>query len=183
MKTLMSRTALALGAVAGLSLLGGCAYEGHDGHYRGGYYGSYYGGYYDPDYYYGHNRVYIPHGGYRGAYHHDRDGHRGGWNRRDRDGDQDRNRDRGDNRNDSRGNDNRAAVNPSGNRDGGYDRSADRAQNPGNYLPNGDRITRGNAWQLNRSETRNAAPPPSAEPRANSNNGGWRGRGRNSDNN
>ena len=53
----MKRTALIIGGLAALALLGGCAtddayYSGGSGYYGGGYYGgAYYDGYYGPDYY------------------------------------------------------------------------------------------------------------------------------------
>src|SRR3954463_11483489 len=50
MESKMTRTLMVLGALCGLTMLGGCASDYYErGHYQGG--GVYYGGAYEPDYY------------------------------------------------------------------------------------------------------------------------------------
>ena len=169
----MTRTGLAFGAAITLALLGGCApYGAYDNGYQGG------AGYYAPDYYsggYGYGQPYGGYGGggygggYGGGAHRDRDHNRDGDHRgpdRNRGQDQTRNQDRGDHQSYNRG---------------GETRGADqRPANPGNTLPNGDRITRGNFWQQNHPEM-NAAP--AQQPSAGQNSGQGRGnRGRDSGN-
>ena len=93
----MNRTALIIGGLAALALLGGCAaddayYSGGGGaYYNGAYYnapyydGAYYDGYYGPDFYpgiYG-GYAFIPGGGYGGGGRRFRDGGHDGFRRGD----------------------------------------------------------------------------------------------------
>jgi hypothetical protein len=176
----MKRTALAFGAA--LTLLGGCAAPyGTSGSYYGG------GGYYEPDYY-GPTVYAQPYGGYGGGYSRDhRDGDR---TYRDQDRNQDRNRDhdRGDRQDNRQGN---RQDNNRGNRQGNnqpapqtnFQANAQNNVQPGSgyhggdRLPNGDRITRGNFWQLNQAQ-QSAAPQPSGAQPSGDSGGGRMGRHR-----
>ncbi len=179
----MKRTALVIGALSALTLLGGCAIdEDYDG--GGGYYGSYgyYDGGYGPDYYpggYGYGYAYIPRGhgggyGYRGP---DRDHDRGRDYRRDGGQGQPapgqpvpgqpapgqpfgQPRDGG----------GRGAWN--GGDRGGWNgngvsqaaRDADRAAHPQSFNADGERITRGNFWRQNQSQGGMTLQPQQAAP-------------------
>jgi hypothetical protein len=161
----MNRTALTLGAAITLVTLGACAPYGVSDDYYGGGGG---GGYYEPDYYgSGYNQPYVPYGAYGGGYYRD---HRGGdhvYRGQDRyQGDRNQgDRAQGDARGNGHGD---RQGNNQGNNQGSQDNNraqrqdnnqANTAYRGGNTMPNGDRITRGNFWQLNQQQ--NAAPAPS----------------------
>jgi hypothetical protein len=187
MEASMNRTALILGAAVTLAMLGACApYGVSDDYYGGG--GGYGGGYYEPDYYYGsgYNQPYVPYGAYGGGYYR---GHRGGdhvYRGQDRyQGDRNQgDRAQGDARGNGRGD---RQGNNQGNIQGTQDNNraprqdnnqANTAYRGGNTLPNGDRITRGNFWQLNQQPQQNAAPTPSNGQASDGQSGGGRGFGR-----
>jgi hypothetical protein len=171
----MKHTALAFGAV--LALLGGCAAPyGASGNYYGG------GGYYEPDYYAG--QTYVPYGGYSGGYGRDhRDGDHA-YRGQDRNQDRNRDHDRGDRQDNRQGN---RQDNNRGNRQGNNPPAPQsNAQNNvqpgggyhgGNTMPNGDRITRGNFWQLNQAQ-QNTTPQPSGTQPSGGSGGGRMGRHR-----
>ena len=170
----MKRTALAFGAA--LVLLGGCAspYGASDNYYGGG-------GYYGPDYY-GPTVYAQPYGGYGGGY--DRGYRDGGRSYRGPDRDRGRDHDRGDRQNNYQGNrqDNNRGSYQGANPGNSQNNAQNNVQPGGGYhggntMPNGDRITRGNFWQLNQRQP-TAAPQPSTQP---SDSGGGR-MGRHRDN-
>lgn len=177
----MKRTALTLGSLAALALLGGCATDGD--YYGGGgsgYYGSYgyYDGYYGPDYYPGtYGYAYIPRGGHGGG------GYRGGYRGGDHDRGRDHRRDDGQAYNGGQGRWNNGDQNR-GNWNGGASqaaRDADRAAHPQSYNAGGERITRGNFWRQNQGvPSQSMSAPQQAAPQAPpSGDGGGRGfRGR-----
>jgi hypothetical protein len=184
----MNRTALTLGAAVTLTMLGACApYGVSDDYYGGG--GGYGGGYYEPDYYGpGYSQPYLPYSAYGGGYYRD---HRGGdhayrgQNRYQGDrnqGDHAQGDARGNGHSDRQGKiqgtqDNNRAQRQDNNQ---ANAQANTAYRGGNTMPNGDRITRGNFWQLNQQPQQNAAPAPS---NGGGQSGGGRGFGRGRDSN